>query len=75
MNRGWTLACLEQAGTVPEAKQELIITWMLRPIISKVSFMVWEGTTSWGEVVHVHAYVPQPRQRNWLKLIKASWAP
>ncbi len=50
MSRVWTTACINHAGTVPEARQQLIITWMLRPIISKVSFMIWEGTTSRGEV-------------------------
>lgn len=50
LSNGCTTACLRIAGTVPKTKQELIIAWILEPIVLKVSFRRLEEIGSQGEV-------------------------
>lgn len=72
LSRGWTTANLKDAGTVAAAKQELVIIWMLGYASYIKSILKDEGGYNIMRGVcrfHMHAYVSESRQGNWLKWI------
>ena len=48
---GWTMACLKWDGTMPEVREEFMISSILGPRVSKASFRSREGRISEEQVV------------------------